>query len=51
MKQPIKYVWAIGLSLVLGVSLLLDTDSKWRPLLNQIIDVMQQKELYPRDRQ
>lgn len=39
--RPLRYGWAVVVSLLLGLSLLLDRNSAWLPLINRAIDLIQ----------
>lgn len=38
-----RYGWAVVVSLLLGLSLLLDRNNAWLPLINRAIDLLQQQ--------
>ena len=46
-KQPalkaLKYGWALGISAALAGLVFAEVDPKWLPLVNQLIDLMQQQ--------
>ena len=42
--RPVKYTWALLLSLAVGALALTERDSPWAPLLNGLIDLLQQQE-------
>ena len=43
MPRPLKYVWGIAISGLLVLSMTMDRGSLWFPLVNQLIDIVQQQ--------
>lgn len=41
LPRPLKYTWGVGLTLLVGLSLVLDRGSAWMPLVHRAIDLMQ----------
>lgn len=41
MPRAIKYAWGVGVTLLLGLSLVLDRGSAWMPLVHRAIDLLQ----------
>jgi uncharacterized membrane protein len=44
MPRPLKYVWGVVISGLLLVSMTMDRGSIWWPLVNQLIDIVQQSQ-------
>lgn len=43
MPRELKYAWAAGVTLLLGLSLAVDRNSSWLPLIHRAIDLLQQQ--------
>jgi hypothetical protein len=43
--RHLKYAWAALVSLLMVVSVVLDSGSRWLPLVHQMIDLLQQQNL------
>ena len=41
MPRAIKYAWGVGVTLLVGLSLVVDRGSAWMPLIHRAIDLMQ----------
>lgn len=41
MPRAIKYTWGVGVTLLVGLSLVLDRGSAWMPLVHRAIDLLQ----------
>lgn len=41
MPRAIKYAWGVGVTLLVGLSLVLDRGSAWMPLVHRAIDLLQ----------
>lgn len=41
MPRALKYAWGVGVTVLVGLSLVLDRGSAWMPLVHQAIDLMQ----------
>jgi hypothetical protein len=41
LPRRLKYAWAAVVSLLLVISVLVEDSSKWQPLINQAIDMLQ----------
>jgi hypothetical protein len=41
MPRALKYAWGLGVTLLVGLSLVLDRGSAWMPLVHRAIDLMQ----------
>ena len=41
MPRALKYAWGVGVTLLVGLSLVLDRGSAWMPLVHRAIDLMQ----------
>lgn len=41
MPRALKYAWGVGVTLLVGLSLVLDRGSAWMPLVHQAIDMLQ----------
>lgn len=41
MPRAMKYAWGVGMTLLLGLSLVVDRGSDWMPLINRAIDLLQ----------
>lgn len=43
MPRTVKYAWGVVVTILLGLSLVLDRGNPWLPLLNRAIDLMQEQ--------
>jgi hypothetical protein len=50
MPRPIKYAWALGLSALLLLSMSLEKGSPLLPIINGLIDMVQQGQIKPADK-
>lgn len=41
MPRALKYAWGVGVTVLLGLSVVLDRGSAWMPLVHQAIDLLQ----------
>lgn len=41
MPRALKYAWGVGVTVLLGLSVVLDRGSAWMPLVHQAIDFLQ----------
>lgn len=41
LPRPVRYAWGAAVSLLLFLSLVLDSGSRWHPLVDTLIDVLQ----------
>lgn len=41
MPRALKYAWGVGVTVLVGLSLVLDRGSAWMPLVHQAIDLLQ----------
>jgi len=41
LPRPIKYIWGLGVSFLLILSIYTEHDSRWLPLIHQAIDLLQ----------
>jgi hypothetical protein len=41
MPRALKYAWGVGVTLLVGLSLVLDRGSAWMPLVHRAIDLLQ----------
>jgi hypothetical protein len=41
MPRAIKYAWGVGVTLLVGLSLVVDRGSAWMPLIHRAIDLLQ----------
>lgn len=41
MPRALKYAWGVGVTVLVGLSLVLDRGSAWLPLVHQAIDLLQ----------
>lgn len=43
MPRGLKYAWGVGVTVLLALSLAVDRNSAWLPLINRAIDILQQQ--------
>lgn len=43
MPRRLKYAWGVGVTVLLALSLAVDRNSAWLPLINRAIDILQQQ--------
>jgi len=43
MPRTVKYAWGAAVTLLLGLSLMIDRGSEWLPLVHRAIDLLQTK--------
>lgn len=41
MPRALKYAWGVGVTLLVGLSLVVDRGSAWMPLIHRAIDLLQ----------
>jgi hypothetical protein len=41
LPRSVKYAWGVAVTALLAISLVLEKDSGWQPLINQAIDLLQ----------
>ena len=41
MPRALKYAWGVGVTLLMGLTLVLDSGSAWMPLVHRAIDLLQ----------
>lgn len=41
LPRALKYAWGVGVTVLVGLSLVLDRGSAWMPLIHQAIDLLQ----------